>query len=784
MTLSPSARKAIKDVTHRKLRTVLVVLGISVGVGGLTAINIASHSLADAFAFSASERATPDVSVFVEAVDPSVRTQLEAIPNVKVVQVRSVYATRWAVSAPPGHVNMVITGYPDFSDVRLFPFQLTAGRLPGNGEIVMESSDRGLQSFKLGDSVTITTPLGPRSLTVVGLSRSLGVTSAAFSSVATAYMSATGLAAVTGIAKPNDIEIQVTDKEKVSPTATSIASALRQDGVTVLSVDVVSGYFDPGAINGLYTVMDVLAAVALGLSALLIINTITTLVGEQMALIGTMKAIGATRATLMRIYLATVAVYAVAGTLLGIVLGLLGGYAFTLFMAGFIVLDLGTFQVDPRLILVSIVIGLGVPLLAAAAPVWSGTRVTVREAITTYGVGATSRTTRYERMPFGSGMTWVPQTAWLGVRGLFRRRSRAILTLVALTFSASSFLAVQTSSNSVNQFIDNLFSQYGADLFVSSGQPQPLEQIRGQLLAVPNVATVERFENRDATAAWGRVLLTATEQEPKLYRRSVLQGRWFQPGEQSVLLMNEQLQQKTGLRVGDSLTLSTATRSQAWRVIGVVHDLNGGLGAAGVAITSFPDLDGFFDQPAGLASGFMVGTTDHSQAAVDATANRVDDMLAGLGLSPFVVTAQQQISRNRDQFRILDVLLYVVAAIVALVGILGLFNTLTTSVLERRREIGVLRSLGATGRRVALVFWIEAMALSTLAWLAAVVVGLPAAYGFVTLISRVLVPITFSFSLPALFAMLVFTFLIASLASVAPALTAARMRVAGILRYE
>ena len=149
-----------------------------------------------------------------------------------------------------------------------------------------------------------------------------------------------------------------------------------------------------------------------------------------------------------------------------------------------------------------------------------------------------------------------------------------------------------------------------------------------------------------------------------------------------------------------------------------------------------------------------------------------------------MTTNAQNIKRNQNQFQVLYLLLYAVATIVALVGILGLFNTLTTSVLERRREIGVLRSLGATGWRVAAVFWIEGLALAGIAWALAVVLGLPAAYGFIGLIAAVLINVGFAFNPLNLLPMLIFTFVIATLASVMPANSAARLRVAETLRYE
>jgi len=783
MIVSPLAHKALRDVSRRKLRTLLVVIGIVVGVAGLTAINVASHELAAAFAYSATERATPDISISADQVDPSLATPVQGLPNVRVVQLMTFYSTRWKISAPPGHVNMSIAAYQDFNRVAIYPFQVTSGRLPGVGEIVMESSDRTLQPFKLADAITITSKLGSTSLKVVGLSRTLGNTSAGFSSFARAYMSQAGMTAATGIEKPNDIEIQVRDKRTAADTARAVTALLRAHGVAVLGADLPGNQFDPSVINGLYTILDVLSAIALVLSGFLIVNTVSTLIGEQTSIIGTMKAIGATRTAVMRGYLVTVAIYAVTGTLLGIALGVFGGYEFTLFLTSIVTLDLGPFQVDAGTIVLSALIGLAIPFLAAIVPLWTGTRITVREAISAYGIERTMA--GGGRRPAGAGWTWVPQTVWLGLRGLFRKRGRAILTLLALTFSAAAFLAIQTTTYSVNRFIGDLFSQYGADLFVfTGGQPQPLDRIRTQLLSVPNVAAVERFDNNAAHSRWGIVLLTGVEQDPKLYKRDVIRGRWFQPGEQDVVLINEQLQQKSGARVGDSIALSTGTRNQSWRVIGIIHDVNGGLGTSGVAMTSYDNYLAFYELPMDRASGFMVGTADHAQPAVDETANRIDAALVSEGLSPNVTTAHQQVTRNQGQFQILYILLYAVAAIVALVGILGLFNTLTTSVLERRREIGILRSLGATGRRVAAVFWTEALALSALAWLLAVVVGIPASLAFVNLIAAVLIPISFAFDPAALLAMLIFTFVIATVASFIPALSAARVRVVETLRYE
>lgn len=75
-----------------------------------------------------------------------------------------------------------------------------------------------------------------------------------------------------------------------------------------------------------------------------------------------------------------------------------------------------------------------------------------------------------------------------------------------------------------------------------------------------------------------------------LYERDVIACRWFQPGQERVLLVNEQLAHRSGLKVGDGITIANATRAERWTVIGELHDQTGGLGLAGIALAPISQL--------------------------------------------------------------------------------------------------------------------------------------------------------------------------------------------------
>ena len=770
-------RKSIADVTRRRLRTMLVVLGIAVGVLGLTAINITSNSLNESIAFSTNRSSAPDFSFNVQAVDASLAATLAGVPNVKTVQFDTEYNTRWHTSTTP--VSIGIVAYADFHDVKINTFELTSGRLPGTGEVVMESSDRQLQNFAIGDRVSVETASGLQQLRIVGTVRTLGQPGAGFLSFATAYMSADGLSRITGINSANHIDVQLRDTRQVNATARALANVLRVHHVVIFSA------FTPGsntvqtASNAVFAIMRVLAIIALILTSFLIINTVTTLIAEQIKIIGAMKALGGTRQKVMRSYLLSVSIYGVIGTILGIGLGIFAGYEFLLYLTNLFTLDLGAFQVPLSALLTSVAVGISVPLLAALLPLWLGTKITVREAMTSYGVS------NGKHAPFrtpGQRTMWIPQTTRLGMRSMFRKRGRAVLTLVALMISGIAFLSVSATADSfttgLNQFVDT----YHMDALVAT-HPLPYDQLRAQILSVPNVARVERFDDQFVNTQGRQVDLEGVETDTHLYHYRLLAGRWFRGDEPGVLVISDLAAGKLHVKVGDKLTFSNATDSTTWTIVGEVIDHNDSL-AGGVAITTIDNLYAFAKLPANLAAGFMIQARDSSPQAVERMANALDTTLTRSGAGPNIRTVQQIMANNQDQFQIVTAILYAVSVIIGLVGLLGLFNTLTISVLERRREIGILRSMGASGWRVARVFWTEGISLAVVAWIAALVVGIPAAYAFVNFIGSVLLPLPFTFAPITLAIMLVFILLIATLASFAPALSAARVRVSDILRYD
>lgn len=776
-----STVKVFKDIFHRKLRTTLTIVGIAIGILGLSAINIASNQIRSSFEYTSDVSAQPDIQFFTSPTSASLVNLLQHQPNIRVVQAEGYVPTRWTI--PSGHISLNITGIEDFQGVQINKFDLVEGSLPGAHQILLESSDKALASVYVGDQIEVSVRGSTLKLTVSGFARTRGRPSSGLLERALGYMHEGDLETLFQTQGVNNFLFQLHNYDQRDATARQLDQVFKHQHVLVLGISI--GHDDTNSMlaDGLFGTMRILSIIAILLSIFLLLGTVTALVTEQLQIIGTMKTFGAGRGKVMRHYLSIVLVYGMIGTLIGLLLGVLGGYLLVSYFGGLLNLDIGSLDVPPLLIVESVAIGIGVPLLAAALPVYFGTRITVREALSGYGLdGGEQRGGRWGRL---SGLSGIPQTIQLGVRSLFRKRTRAILTLITLTIAGAAFLAVQTTTYSFGTFLDQVFTAYHFDVLVSVPDPEPFPKLQRSLSNVQGIGRIEPLIWSDVESQWGTGLLTGVQPDTRLYQKQLVAGRWFTTGDQNAVIISQDAADKSGLGVGDSISFHGVVSSANWHIIGIVKDYNGiGPGSLGVLLAPIAEVNAFRQLPQDFVQTVMIQSTDNSSAAVNALANRIDTTLSSTGVQANITTAQQQIQRDQNEFQILYALLYTVVVIVALVGAIDLFNTLAMSVLERRREIGILRSMGATGRKVAQVFWTEGMTQGVFSWLIALALGIPAAYGFVWLLGNILVPVPFAFDLTNLIWMLGFIVIVVSVASIGPAWGAARVKVAQTLRYE
>jgi len=323
-------------------------------------------------------------------------------------------------------------------------------------------------------------------------------------------------------------------------------------------------------------------------------------------------------------------------------------------------------------------------------------------------------------------------------------------------------------------------------------QPEHYSQLQRQLLAVPNIQRVERGSRQQVSTSWGILDLQEVEASTQVYQPRILSGRWFLPNEQDVLLLNDTAANIMHRTVGEALIFTDRTvrpgHSTTWKVIGIVHDDSVARGGPGVAITTPENFHRFYGlAPDEVDGGVFIQSRQHDPHTISMLIAQLLRTLNHPGMAAGMVSYQDFTRLTlgpRTQFQLS--LFYVVSAFVALISLFTLIMVQVRSVMERKREIGVMRALGARGWQVAIVFWVEGGTEGMIAWVVAILFSVPAAYGFLQLFLSGAVQsyVPFAYNTGFLPVMLAIILVIVMLASIGPIRRATRMRVKELLRYE
>jgi len=544
----------------------------------------------------------------------------------------------------------------------------------------------------------------------------------------------------------------------------------------------------------------------LALSGILVFNLLTGLMASQVRQVGMMKAVGGTRRQIAGIYFAQAALLGIAAILAGLPIGMFGSYQLCRYLAVFLNFDINSFSVPAWVYLLVAAAGLLVPLLAAAYPVWKGCSIPVREALADFGVSRQDfGSSVFDRILAGMGGLFRP--VLLAIRNSFRRRMRLVLTLVTLGAGGLFFMAALNIRASMIHTLDRLFDARKSDLSVSFGGVYSLEKIGRAIGDVQGVRAWEGWittegsipvagetpaaktsphsmSGHGAGAPSGdRFPVVALPPDSKFLRFDIVQGRGLQPGDTNAIVLNSAMAARhPRMKVGNSVTLRTGPAEMQWRVVGIAREAF----SPPVAYISKPYLENVGGHSA-MASTVRLVLDKTDAASMSNVRASLDRNLEQENIRALASTTKADSRYGFDQHMgMIYVFLIIASSIIAAVGGLGLMTTMSLNVLERRREMGVLRAIGATPRTVWMIVAGEGVVIGMLSWAIAALAAWPVSKALGNLLVTLMFQssLDFVFELRGLVIWLVVSILLGLAASFLPAWHASRVTVREALAYE
>jgi putative ABC transport system permease protein len=794
--------KIFKDIWDHKTRSLLVILSIAVGVAAVGMINNAK-SMIERDLFGPYVAGNPAlVQIYVSPFDTNLSDAVAGMREVETTQARrTVAATIFDKDAVARDITLMAV--PDFNDIKIdrLPVEQGSG-VPGVREILLErQSARGL-GVTVGDKVTLEIDNQRRyELTVTGILHDIYVRPYNLGKQASGYVSMATLAWMGLQPYYNRIDL-VTSTDPYNRAHVLEVAALARDrviqpaGYTVSRIQVPGYSSDPGQhwaqnqINGLLLVLQVMGILAIFLSGGLVVNTISAIMTQQIKQIGIMRAVGAVRRQLIGMYLLNVLILSVIGLLIGLPFGLLGAAGLATLAASFLNFTISQIDLPAHVWVLQAAVGLLMPIGVALYPIVSGTRLSVHDAIYEYGLNDEDRKGLIDKILVKVRRLSPP--ILLSLRNTFRNKARLAFTVITLTLAGAMFMAAFSTRASLTAQINEVarYMAYDAALSVPYGTNRFAAE--REALRIPGVTIAEGWASAsgivmhtDGTEG-DEIDIEGVPVDAKTIDPGLLSGRWLRNDDtQQVVINDDFLEQEPAVKVGSEITLKVGDTEHPYEVVGILSKHLSGPRVY-MNFDTFAKLTGRQNQADSVR---VRASADHfsDSATQDRIGTLLEQHFKDAGLSNSI--SQTRHASNEmftSAFDIILLVLVVMAGLLAVVGGLSLTGTMGMNILERTREIGVLRAVGAANPAVRQVVVVEGIVVGLMSWVFSTLLSAPVGRilaGAVTQ-SVLKAQTDFQYSVTGVIVWLAIVVVIGILSSLGPAGNAVRLSVREVLDYE
>lgn len=808
--LNPRWQKIWSDLWANKVRTVLMTLSLAAGVFGVGVIINTQAILDRNFAAGFAAVNPASATLATDAFDDDWVKAVRRLPEIQEAEGRRKVTVRLRMG-PDKWLDLELYAIDDYDNIRINKVRPDGGTWPPpKHQVLLERSALQLADFAGlagGDKLLVRTPDDKlQELGLAGFAFDFNQTPVMGANKVYGYISLETLESLGQPRHYNELSFVVAenrlDESYIRQVAGRVKDKLEKNGLTVYSVNVPPPGEHPmqKPVSAMLLILGTLGSLSLLGSGFLAVNMISALMVQQLRQIGLMKAIGARTGQVMSLYLTIIFILSLLALVIAVPLTIGGARLLAAFFAVMLNLNLNNLQIPHQALAGQAAIGLIVPFAATLYSIRVGTGITVRQAISDYGVGQEALSPgKFDQ--FLERIRNLPRPFMLSWRNLFRRKGRLALTLTTLSLSGALFITVASARASLLYTLDDSFTYRTYDLQVDLSRPYRVDKIEHAASNRPGLAKLESFNliapvNRlraDGSES-GNMVLLALADGTEMFRPRLVQGRWLYPQERQAAVVNTALlRDEPDLQLGDELRLKfekcercdgvekVAEQETAWRIVGVFEET---MAVPGVYVnnSAFTRAAG----GVGRSTTVWVKTAQPEVEYVTKVARELERQFEQADLQiKSAKTIRAQYEALAFHFNVMTLTLMVMAVLLAIVGGLGLMGAMSVNVIERTREIGIMRAIGASNGAVFQVFLVESLLVGLLSWPIGVLAALLFGKLLTDAISRIMESaLIYTFSVGSVFLWLIIVALIAVLATLQPAWKAVRLSVREVLAYS
>jgi putative ABC transport system permease protein len=728
--MSALNRKVWGDLRRHRARTLLTMLTLGLAIASLATLAVPGL-MNNAMDREVQAARLYDVAVATRdlALTPAQLDALGHLPNVAAFDASVMYPTQVMVGSR--RQAAVIWGL-DLASQPVNAIQLLTGQRPRPGQVLADAGNGNAADLAtaIGTRVEIRDSNGTQApLRVSGTANGLATSpSPAGSSNPVFYASEAAVRSLAGLRGVNYLAFRLIDN--TSGTEASLIAAVhaylgRQTGtepfIALPTTRSQGAWPGESYFNEVIALFYVITVLALCCALFLIASTMNTLIVEQAGEIAILKTLGGRRGQIAGVVLRTAGLLGAAGAILGAALGIGIAYLLTRYFAMALFDVQAGFALSAPVAVASVVLGPALAVIASLPGLRRALRRPVAETLADRGVAGYG-TGWLERLVARSRLLSGP--ARMGVRNALRQKRRSAATVAQVAIATGLALALFAASRSIDLGLSQVYSAFHYTIEVDAGSGSPLlgSRARSVAAATPGISRVEPVLE-DAAEYRGVSYAAYGLGVDPLYQYRLSAGRWFTAADAAsavpAVVLGPAIARTAHASIGQTLSLDTAAGPTRVRVVGIDTGQFDNGAVVYFPLATLQRLTGM----GGASNVVWLTTSSTSHAAIDRATTAVQDRLAAAG---YPVSTQELYVAEASNHATDDTVLIVIeilGLLVVAIALIGLVSALTMGVIERTREIGILRCLGARAGHVRRVFSAEGILLAAIGWAIGIPVG-------------------------------------------------------------
>jgi len=706
----------------------------------------------------------------------------------------------------------------DYMDIKLDKVKSDQGSWPPKeGQILIERQAVSVIGAEIGDSLQLKNSSGLAvKLTMEGVVHDVGLPQAEWENVVYGYISQETLVSIGGESYFNELKISLHDQQlsfdEMTSQAIYIQQWLQDKGYAVQRYKVATPGEHPHAniTGGMFMIQKVFAVLCCFLSAVLVFNLMSAMLSKQLRQIGVMKAIGASNGQISGIYYRGVLVLGLLGLLISLPSAYFVGNRYVDSLAPMMNFDITSYQVPMWIIVLQVLLGIGIPMLCAYLPIKKASQMEIRETLLEYkNDKQLCEQSWLDRLIFS--LNFKSHPVRLAIRNSIRQKGRFVLTTGVLMIAASLLMASFNIARTMNEVInvERHAKNWAVEIKLNQTmQSNTLESLFTELIDITQTESFYRtsaaiiesdsdeLDDNKGTSSKSKdsgmhkvpVTITDLKQNSTMLNLPIIEGEWFRTtltaeGNKAtdsynpVVVSQLVMDHLPYLKLGNTLDIEISGQVKTLTLIGVVQNI----GPASIYTSGL--LKSSHSQPNGL----FLSSVKHSRIELNQLQKVVVQLAEKNEIKlSYTSTAWDGAEVVEGHFQIIFSLMLLLTVIIIFIASNGIILTMTTNIIERTRENGVLKAIGASNKELRKMILSEAVLIAFFAWLVACVVTLPLSYGVAYWLGVLLIktplglsidPMIFILSLPIMV-------LITGLASLIPMGKIMRLPVREALVYE